>query len=336
MRRIGTLSDHALARRFCDYLVTVSIDATAEEDSGEQGSTWDIWIRDETDVQQAREELASFQQSPEDQRYQVGDQASRIRDQRVAENQRRLKHQRNFGKTMTSHQATSGPLAGATIRQQNIPVTVTIIILSILASFSANFAQPTPSRIPGKYSLAQRIYYALSFADQREYVESGDPFQAIKRGEVWRLVTPMFLHGNTFHLAFNMLWVFFLGSAIERLHGSLFLGLLVLVTGLAGTLLQVMLPPPEALPAALVGLAGTPFAIGASGAVYGLFGFLWIRPMVDPSYPIRMVPMNVALMLGWLVFCMTPAMTGIANGAHLGGLIAGMIAAFVAFGRDGQ
>lgn len=114
------------------------------------------------------------------------------------------------------------------------------------------------------------------------------------------------------------------------------MAMLVLVTGLAGTLLQVMLPPPDALPAVLVGLAGAPFAIGASGAVYGLFGFLWIRPMIDPGYPIRMVPMNVALMLGWLVFCMTPAMTGVANGAHLGGLIAGMMAAFVASQSEGE
>ncbi len=333
MRRIGSLPDHAVAKRFCDYLVTLSIEAAAEEESSEQGSTWEIWIRDEKHVQQARDELASFQQAPDADRYQVGDEASRIRDQRAAENQRRLKNQRDIGKSMTARTVTSGPLAGATIRQQNIPVTIAIIVLSILASFSVNFARPRPSRTPGEFSLEQKIYFTLSFADQREYVQTGDPFEAIKRGEVWRLVTPMFLHGNTFHLAFNMLWMFFLGSTIERLHGSLFMALLVLVSGLAGTLLQVVLPPAEALPALLAGLAGTPFSIGASGAVYGLFGFLWIRPLVDPGYPIRMVPMNVALMLGWLVFCMTPAMTGVANGAHLGGLIAGVLAAFLAFGR---
>ncbi len=331
MRRIGTLPDQALAKRFCDYLVTLSIEAAAEEDSSEQGSAWDIWIRDEKHVQQARDEFASFQQAPEEQRYQVGEKANQIRDERIVDHQRRLKHQRNFGKSIKSHTATSGPLAGASIRQQNIPVTVAIIVLSVLASFSVNFATPRPSPTPGEYSLEQKIYFALSFADQREYVQSRDPFEAIKRGEVWRLATPMFLHGNTMHLAFNMLWVFFLGSAIERLHGSLFMAMLVLISGLTGTLLQVMLPPAEALPEILAGLAGTPFSIGASGAVYGLFGFLWIRPMVDPNYPIRMVPTNVLLMLGWLVFCMTPMMTGVANGAHLGGLIAGVLAAFVAF-----
>ncbi len=43
--------------------------------------------------------------------------------------------------------------------------------------------------------------------------------------------------------------------------------------------------------------------------------------MVDPSYPIHMVPMNVVLMLGWLVACMTPLIPDVANGAHLGGLV---------------
>lgn len=218
MRRIGSLSDQSLAKRFCDYLVTLSIDAAAEEDTGDQGSTWDIWIRDEKHVQLAREELDSFQQSPQDQRFQVGEKADRIRDERVADNQRRLKHQKNFGKSMTSRQAMSGPLAGATVRQQNIPVTIAILVLSILASFSANFAQPRPSRTPGDYSLEQKVYFALSFADQREYAETGDPFEAIKRGEVWRLITPMFLHGNMFHLAFNMLWMFFL---VQRSNGCM-------------------------------------------------------------------------------------------------------------------
>ena len=48
------------------------------------------------------------------------------------------------------------------------------------------------------------------------------------------------------------------------------------------------------------------------------------------SYPIPMVPTNVVLMLGWLVVCMTGAFGPIANGAHLGGLIGGMLAAVIA------
>ena len=131
----------------------------------------------------------------------------------------------------------------------------------------------------------------------------------------------MFLHGDEFHLAFNMLWMFFLGSVIERLHGSLFLLLLTFGTQTAGMMMQVSLPTSELIPQAL---QGSPFAIGASGAVYGLFGFLWMRPMVDPTYPVHLVPMNVILMLGWLIACMTPLVPKVANGAHLGGLMGGI------------
>ena len=78
----------------------------------------------------------------------------------------------------------------------------------------------------------------------------------------------------------------------------------------------------------LSGLAGSPFSIGASGAVYGLFGYLWIRPTLSPSYPVRMMPANVAIMLGWLVFCIF-FVDRIANGAHIGGLIAGVVIAVI-------
>lgn len=143
----------------------------------------------------------------------------------------------------------------------------------------------------------------------------------------------MFLHGDEFHVAFNMLWIFFLGSVIERLHGSLFFTLLLLVTQFAGMMLQVSLPPLDWLP---VSMHGTPFAIGASGAVYGLFGYLWIRPTLDLTYPISLDPINVVLMLGWLVVCMTPYIPNVANGAHLGGLIAGVIAAVISYFATGK
>ncbi len=156
---------------------------------------------------------------------------------------------------------------------------------------------------------------------------------SVRSGQAWRLFTPLVLHGDEFHLAFNMLWIFFLGSVIERLHGSFFFALLVLATQLAGTMMQVLVPPLDWLPESM---HGTPFAIGASGAVYGLFGYLWIRPYLDATYPICMDPINVVLMLGWLIVCMTPYIPNVANGAHLGGLIAGSLAAVISYFATGK
>jgi GlpG protein len=327
MRRIGTLTNGSLARQFCDYLVTLSIEATTEPESDQPDTPWNIWIRDEQDVEQARQELAGFSESPQSQRYQVSDEVARIRDDRIAEQQRRTQQHRKVVHSMPSGRGGMGPLTGAAVKQQGIPVTIGIIIISVIVSFTSHFGNPRGSRVPGKTTLEERTFYGLSFVDWRDYQVSEDSFASIKKGQPWRFVTPMFLHGDEFHLAFNMLWIFFLGSAIERLHGSLFLVLLTVGTQVAGMLLQVLLPDADFLPEAL---HGSPFAIGASGAVYGLFGFLWVRPALDPDYPIHLVPTNVVLMLGWLVLCMTPLIPNVANGAHLGGLGAGILAAMVA------
>lgn len=357
MRRIGTHQDGSVARRFCDYLLTLDIDATVDNDDGGPDSEWDIWIRDEENVERARSEWIQFQQDPEAPHYEVKQQAAAIRDQRVADQLRRVETHRKppptsdeegvkRGEVAPSRAATAsdsktrrwgsgkpGPAGGPSQpsvarpprpKQQAIPVTIAIIVISVIASLTSHFSNPRGTRDPNRTTLEQRTYDTLSFVDRRDYAMEGDAFASIKKGQWWRFVTPMFLHGDEFHLAFNMLWVFFLGSAIERLHGSWFLLAVILITQTAGMMLQVLLPDTPMIPEPL---RGSPFAIGASGAVYGLFGFLWIRPYVQPSYPIHLVPMNVALMLGWLVICLTPIANNVANGAHLGGLFSGILIA---------
>ena len=320
MRRIGTLTDGSLARRFCDFLVTLSIDATADHDGDESDGPWSIWVRDEKDVEQAKQEFTQFTESPDDSRYQVEEEVARIRDDRIAEHQRRVKQHRETIRSMPADQGRGlGPMLAAPTKQDTIPVTIGIIIISAIVSFTSNFSDPRGPRGGGKETLEQKTYYGLSFVDFRDYVkENEDAYASIRKGQFWRVVTPMFLHGSIMHLLFNMLWIFYFGSVIERLHGSLFFLLLTFGSQIAGMMLQVSLPAAEDLPAALETLSGSPFAVGASGAVYGLFGYLWIRPAVDPSYPVRLLPTHILLMLGWLVLCMTPLIPNVANGGHLG------------------
>ena len=130
MRRIGNLTDPTLATRFCDYLTTLSIDASADprvEDptASAVAKTWDIWIREEKDVDQAREELTRFQQNPQDERFQASAKAARIREEKAAENARRLKNQ--VKRPKWSDSGSSGSvLAGVAARQKGIPVTIGI------------------------------------------------------------------------------------------------------------------------------------------------------------------------------------------------------------------
>ncbi len=324
MRRIGSLTDSSLAERFVDYLVTLSIEASYEP----SGSGCDVWIRDEKDVERAREELARFQETPHAAEFHVQEKASRLRKERAAEQARRLRNQRTLQRHAGARSGGSSWMGGRG-RQGGIPVTIGFIVIAVVVGFATNMGNPLITRDGKTYTTEAKIYFSLGFVDRRLHQETGDGFASLKAGEVWRVVTPMFLHAGTFHLAFNMIMLYILGSALERVQGSLFYAGLILGSQIAGMALQVSLP--DWLPQ---GLQGSFNVVGASGAVYGLFGFLWLRPTFDPSYPIQIPPSSVMILVGWLVVCMTPLITGIANGAHLGGLLAG-IAAAAALKRPG-
>lgn len=341
MRRIGTLENSELAQRFCDYLLTLSIDASCDSESDSPDSAWEIWVRDERQIDQSRKALADFISDPEDARYKVKREATHIRQEQIALELAQRKRTAENARIASVSKSTLGEPIRATVKQSGYPVTIAVIILSVIASLTTHFGQPRRSRVPGKVTLEEQVYNSLSFVDRKDFEKSGgDPFASVETGQVWRFVTPMFLHGDEFHLLFNMVWIYFLGSVIEKLQGSLFFTLVLVTTQVLGMLLQVMLPDPAVLQPIFQGtpldflaqtLSGSPFAIGASGAVYGLFGFLWIRPKVDPGYPIHLVQTNVVLMLGWLVICITPLIGDVANGAHIGGLLAG-----VGFGFAGK
>lgn len=330
MRRIGSLTDPVLAKRFCDYLFTQSIDCILDvsTDSTGAGKICDLWVKDETHVPHAKQELQAFEESPNDARYDVSNDAEQIRQAKADEEIRRRKKVTKVTHSAPAPGGMGANMIGLPIRQQSIPVVIGVIVLSVIASFATGFGRPAKSNIPDQPSTEERVFTELSFVTYMDYWQTGDPYFSIKEGELWRLVTPTFLHGSTFHLAFNMLALYFLGSVIERLHGSVFIALLLTVSAILGTIIQIHLPPADQLPAFLSGIAGTPFSIGASGGVYGLFGYLWIRPLVTPSYPLHIPSSNISIMLAWIPLCIF-FVPGVANGAHIGGLIAGMMIALL-------
>jgi GlpG protein len=79
---------------------------------------------------------------------------------------------------------------------------------------------------------------------------------------------------------------------------------------------------------------------GMSGVVYGILGFAWVAASLQPRWPFRPTQGVVVLMVGWLVLCLfgvveTLGFGAVANAAHLGGLLSGMLlgAGFGAFSR---
>lgn len=146
----------------------------------------------------------------------------------------------------------------------------------------------------------------------REAVEQRlhrDRFAEIRQGQVWRLLTPIFLHFGAMHLLFNMMWLWELGRVLESTFRGLRYGLLVAGIAIASNLTQAF-------------VSGINFG-GMSGVVYGLFGFVVIRSRYHPAGGFVLNPQTVRYMLIWLVVCFTGMVGPIANGAHVAGLLTG-------------
>ncbi len=136
-----------------------------------------------------------------------------------------------------------------------------------------------------------------------------DPLSDIKKGQAWRLVTPMFLHFDIFHLAFNMMWLWQFGVVLEmRFRSMRFLALVLAVAAISNVAEGFW--------------SSTNFG-GMSGVNYGLFGFILLRSKLHPTPEFAMNRQTVVLMLVWLVVCFTGAVGMVANAAHLLGFLSG-------------
>ncbi len=132
----------------------------------------------------------------------------------------------------------------------------------------------------------------------------------------WMFITSIFLHADYSHLFFNMIALFFLGLSLERIIGHKAFATLFIVSGIVGNIGYLITADNPLIP-----------AIGASGAVYGIMGTLSaLRPKMM-IYIYGMIPMPVILVallwgMGDLAGLFAPS--GIAHGAHLGGMFVGV------------
>ena len=141
----------------------------------------------------------------------------------------------------------------------------------------------------------------------------------LKESEFYRLLTCMFLHADFSHLAGNMLSLFVVGSQLEAIIGHIKFTTLYLLSGLGASVCSVLYYTNAGIPT---------MAIGASGAVFGIFGGYITLALLGrinrQSFSYQRLIFAVVLML-----INGMQQDRIDNAAHLGGIIIGSIIAYI-------
>ncbi len=129
----------------------------------------------------------------------------------------------------------------------------------------------------------------------------------VQSGEVWRLFTVALVHGGITHLFFNMFTLLVLGNPVEAALGKARFLIIFFVSLLTGSLASIY-------------LSSSPYvSVGASGAVFGLFGaFIAMRKMIHEGVRDIYVIIGLNFVFGFIL-------GGVDWRAHLGGLVGGYL-----------
>lgn len=306
MRQIGTMSDEAAARTLADYLLTLGI--TTRLDQTDNG--WVIWVHQEDKLPVARTELDAFVKAPTAPKYR-GHAAAARELRRQAERAQR-EHLKN---------TLDVRYIWAARDWRRCPVTWLFLALCLGFTFWTKFG--TNDEIMNRFFVASYEVLPLSelprdhsgsvaIDSERGTWIKTNLLDDLKRGQFWRLITPIFLHMNPLHLAFNLTILYQLGTAIEIRRGHLNLALLILFSAVASNLGQYF-------------EANDPRFGGISGVDLALFGYCWMKGMYEPELGLGLTPGTILFVILFLAVTMLGQVGFIAHGAHVVGLAAGIL-----------
>lgn len=207
----------------------------------------------------------------------------------------------------------SPPRASGRVLQEVLrsPLTITLILANILCF------PVTLGADEGNFSDWLKELTLLDFHLMGDRLYFANLDYTLDSGQLWRLVTPMLLHFGWMHIVFNLLWVWEIGRRIEWTCGARWLLPLVLLSSVAANLTQYF-------------MSGASLFGGMSGVVFGLLGFALVWSQLLPARTIGLPRGIYIFMLAFLVIGFTGAfdllqLGSLANGAHLGGLIGGLV-----------
>lgn len=208
-------------------------------------------------------------------------------------------------KALFSPAALIGKLIQAFVQA---PVSFSLILACLLvASFSLLGSQPQ--------RVAILFYPVLDNSGLFPLLTSID-----SPAEILRSLSPMLLHFGELHLVFNMMWLWYFGRQLERVQPRWLFIVLILFCSFAGNTAQYL-------------TSGYNNFGGMSGVVYGLVGYTWIVHTFMPRSNLlinnKMFVVFVIALIAMEVF----ASSWVANAAHLGGLVAGLVTGMIVVGH---
>lgn len=292
MRQVGKLEDERAARTFTAYLITEGIEAHAERDQ----QAWAIWVVEEPEVERAKTAFEAYRLAPDSPLFQGRE---RTAQEMIRHEQKRREQ---AAKRVVDVRVRWG--RPGTISARRTPLVLVLIVLSVLATLVTQQGR-------------DRSANDLAFVDAKLYgrLQSQEPtvatFASIRSGQLWRLITPIFVHLTMTHLIFNMFGLYLFGAQIEQRKGTVIFGLLVLSLAVFSNIGQAIFE--------------TPFAFGMSGVAYGLFGYVWIKSQWEPASGFFVAPATATILVVWFFLCWTGWLGPVANTAHGVGLATGML-----------
>jgi GlpG protein len=190
------------------------------------------------------------------------------------------------------------------------PVIFALILISIIFAFLSDFGKGGP--------LLRSFLIIDPFATTLDLSTMLGRWNAMLdmliSGQVWRLITPDFIHFNVMHITFNLLMLWVLGGQLEKQKGSVSFVALVIFVSIISNIAQL--------------LETNYFFGGLSGVVYGLVGYCWLWKTFDKEifFPDALMKFSIV----WLLLGYTPLTEWLgwgkmANAAHLYGLLSGLL-----------
>ncbi|NNE38032.1 MAG: rhomboid family intramembrane serine protease, partial [Gammaproteobacteria bacterium] len=183
---IGRINNVRAGQAFCDYLKSQGINTWLEPEN----DIWLIHISDQDSEDYASAELRDFLTNPTDPKY--------------------LDASWNEGSTQTVVVNTGMPSGGGlkAFWQRTGPATRSFVLLSILATALTVFG--TNAELTRWLTISDIYQWRGELSE-------------ISSGQIWRLVTPIFLHFMLLHILFNMMWLWDLGGTVEKCQGGMFI-----------------------------------------------------------------------------------------------------------------